>query len=196
MSPDQLPAAIVPLSFDLGSLVQRSVASLYSHLITRPTGQALRLGIESQIGELGEYCLSVLDFTQVAVLDYSCADEAVAKLILRYQQPDRPVEAYFVVRGLDEHHLEMIEAVLERHGLALVVEMLATGVTLLGGVTPLERDVWVALGALGSGSAGDVAARLGVPVGEVSTALESLASHRVVIRRPGSATYHALQGLL
>lgn len=196
MSPDQLPAAIVPLSFDLGSLVQRSVASLYSHLITRPTGQALRLGIESQIGELGEYCLSVLDFTQVAVLDYSCADEAVAKLILRYQQPDRPVEAYFLVRGLDEHHLEMIEAVLERHGLAVVAEMVASGVTLLGGVTPLERAVWLELGALGSGSAGAVAARLGAPVGEVATALGVLASYRVVIHRPGSATYHALQGLI
>lgn len=196
MSPDSLPATIVPLSFDLGSLVRRSVASLYSHLITRPTGQALRLGIESQIGELGEFCVSVLDFSQVAVLDYSCADEAVAKLILRYQQPDRPVEAYFLVRGLDVHHLEMIEAVLERHRLALVAEVLGTGPTLLGGVTPFEREVWQELGVLGSGCAGDLAARLGVPVDDVVASLETLAQHRVVIHRAGSPTYHALQGLL
>lgn len=196
MSPESLPAPIVPLSFDLGSLVQRSVASLYSHLITRPTGQALRLGIESQIGELGEYCLSVLDFTQVAILDYSCADETVAKLILRYRQPDRPVEAYFVVRGLDEHHLEMIEAVLERHSLAVVTESVRSGLDLLGAVTAMERMVWAELGLLGSGNAESLAPRVGAPVDEVSAALESLAEYRVVIRRPGSRTYHSLQALL
>ena len=80
---------VVPsFCFDLSTLVRRSVASLYSHLVTRPTGQALRLGIESQICELGTPCVSVLDFSQVAVLDYSCADETVAKLLKRYQQPD------------------------------------------------------------------------------------------------------------
>ena len=98
------PGHVIPFSFDLSSLVQRSVASLYSHLVTRPTGRALRLGIESQIGEIGSVCLSVLDFTQVVVLDYSCADEAVAKLIQRYQAADRPADAYFVARGLGEQH--------------------------------------------------------------------------------------------
>ncbi|NIQ53719.1 MAG: hypothetical protein GWN71_09965, partial [Gammaproteobacteria bacterium] len=66
---------VVPLRFDLSDLVKRSVATLYSHLVTRPTGQALRLGIESQISELGALCLTVLDFSEVVVLDYSCADE-------------------------------------------------------------------------------------------------------------------------
>src|SRR5690606_34547844 len=86
------PNRVVPLRFDLSDLVRRSVASLYSHLVTRPTGQALRIGIESQIAELGAICVSILDFTQVIVLDYSCADETVAKLLMRYQQPDRPAE--------------------------------------------------------------------------------------------------------
>ena len=36
---------VVPFSFDLSTLVQRSVASLYSHLVTRPTGRALRLSV-------------------------------------------------------------------------------------------------------------------------------------------------------
>jgi hypothetical protein len=191
---------VVPLSFDLGGLVRRSVASLYSHLITRPTGQALRLGIESQIGEMGELCLSILDFTQVTVLDYSCADEAVAKLILRYQRLDRPADAYFVVRGVGEHHRETIEAVLERHGLAVVAEQVDSGPILLGGVSPLEYEAWLALGAVGSGSAAEVASRLDAPLSEVDAALEALAAHRVAIRRTVAGTsagrYHALHGLL
>lgn len=196
MSPERLPDGIVPLSFDLGSLVRRSVASLYSHLITRPTGQALRLGIESQIGEMGDLCLSVLDFSQVAVLDYSCADEAVAKLILRFREPDRPVDAYFLVRGLDLHHLEMIEAVLERHRLAVVAEMIGSGPTLLGSASSFEREVWERLGEFGSGSVDHLAERIGAPATEVGEALDSLAGYRVVIHRPGSATYHALQRFL
>jgi hypothetical protein len=196
MSPERMPGPIVPLSFDLGGLVRRSVASLYSHLITRPTGQALRLGIESQIGEMGDLCLSVLDFTQVTVLDYSCADEAVAKLILRYQRPDRPADAYFVVRGVDEHHRETIEAVLERHELAVVAELLDSGPTLLGAVSSLERLVWLELEVVGSGGVGEMAERLEAPLAEVDAALEALVAHRVLIRRPASGTYHALHGLL
>lgn len=199
MSPERVPGPIVPLSFDLGLLVRRSVASLYSHLITRPTGQALRLGIESQIGEMGDLCLSVLDFTQVTVLDYSCADEAVAKLILRYQRPDRPADAYFVVQGIDEHHRETIEAVLERHGLAVVAvvaEVSGAGATLLGGVSPLEHAAWREVAAAGHGSAAQVAERLEVPYDEVEDALKKLAEHRVLLWRPAAATYHAIHGLL
>jgi hypothetical protein len=106
------PGHVIPFSFDLSSLVRRSVASLYSHLVTRPTGRALRMGIESQIGEIGSVCLSVLDFSQVVVLDYSCADEVVAKLIQRYQAADRPADAYFVARGLADQHRHPIDEVL------------------------------------------------------------------------------------
>jgi hypothetical protein len=172
------------------------VASLYSHLITRPTGQALRLGIESQIGEMGDLCLSVLDFTQVAVLDYSCADEAVAKLILRYRRADRPADAYFVIQGIDEHHREAIEEVLDRHGLAVVAECLGEAPILLGEVSALERAAWLEVARMGSGNAAQVAARLEHPLADVDDALSRLAEHRVLLWRPASQTYHAIHLLL
>ena len=84
---------VVPLRFDMSDMVRQTVATLYSHLVTRPTGQALRLGIEAQITELGALSINVLDFSEVVVLDYSCADETVAKLIKRFLLPDRPAEA-------------------------------------------------------------------------------------------------------
>jgi hypothetical protein len=217
------PGHVVPFSFDLSSLVQRSVASLYSHLVTRPTGRALRMGIESQIGEIGSACLSVLDFTQVVVLDYSCADEAVAKLIQRYQAADRPADAYFVARGLGEQHRHPIEEVLVRHRLTLVAE-LAGEFVLLGSTTELERAAWHALQQLRAGAARDVAARLRaapagdgsaawltdngaigsalpaavrVPAdGEVAAALDSLAERRVVLRSGLPFSYLSLTMLL
>jgi hypothetical protein len=191
----QTSGNVIPFSFDLSSLVQRSVASLYSHLVTRPTGRALRLGIESQIGEIGSVCLSVLDFTQVVVLDYSCADEAVAKLIQRYQMADRPADAYFVARGLGEQHRDPIDEVLIRHGLALVAEVEGE-FTLLGRADAIEHAAWHALQRVRLGRADEVAVELDTAASGVSAALERLAARRVVIRRGAADSFCALTTLL
>jgi hypothetical protein len=185
---------IIPFSFDLSSLVERSVASLYSHLVTRPTGRALRLGIETQIGDIGAVCLSVLDFTQVVVLDYSCADEVVAKLIQRYQADDRPADAYFVARGLGEQHRDPIDEVLLRHGLSLVAEVEGEFV-LLGSADHIEVSAWRTLQHIRAGGPPDVAARLDASVTSVANALDTLATRRAVLRRDGG-TYIALTTLL
>jgi hypothetical protein len=189
------PAHVVPLSFDLSSLVQRSVACLYSHLVTRPTGRALRLGIERQIGDIGSACLSVLDFTQVLVLDYSCADEIVAKLIQRFQSEDRPADAYFIARGLHEQHREPIEQVLLRHELALVAEVSAE-YTLLGAASPLERAAWSLLQQAHLGGADDLAQPLRVSVDLATVTLDRLAGRRVVLRQEQPRAYVALPTLL
>jgi len=191
--------SVVPFSFDLSLLVQRSVATLYSNLVTRPTGRALRLGIESQIGDLGSCCLSVLDFTQVVVLDYSCADEAVAKLVLRYLQPDRPADVYFVGRGLSEQHRNPIDEVLRRHGLALVAEIADSGYTLLGHATTGELRAWAALQLAGSATPDEIADRLATPGARSIALLERLVDRRLVLRNAepaGSTAYIALTSLL
>jgi hypothetical protein len=189
------PGRVIPFSFDLSSLVRRSVASLYSHLVTRPTGRALRLGIESQIGEMGSVCLSVLDFTQVVVLDYSCADEAVAKLIQRYQASDRPADAYFVARGLGEQHRHPIDEVLNRHHLALVAEVEGDFI-LLGNATDLERSAWQVLQHLRLGGAREIANELHAHEAAVAEALEHLAQRRVVLRRDTPVAYFSLTTLI
>jgi hypothetical protein len=189
------PGPVVPFSFDLSDLVCRSVASLYSHLVTRPTGRALRLGIESQIGDIGSVCLSVLDFTQVLVLDYSCADEAVAKLIQRYQADDRPADAYFVARGIGEQHREQIEEVLLRHHLALVAEV-EREYMLLGSVTAEERVTWSLLQNERAGTAEVVAHALDMPADNARAALDRLADRRVLLRRETPLSYFALTTLL
>ncbi|HEU0300981.1 MAG TPA: hypothetical protein VFR37_16075, partial [Longimicrobium sp.] len=135
---------VSPLPIDLGGVHRRSVTSLFSNLVTRPTGRAIRTGVESQIAEMeGEpqVTLSILDFSQVRVLDYSCADEIVAKLLLRYLGDERPAEAFFIVRNVQEHHVEAIEAVLERHELLLVAVRDDGAAELLGTDDPARRAV-------------------------------------------------------
>lgn len=186
---------IVPVAFDLSTLVPRSVASLYSHLVTRPTGQALRLGIESQIRELGSFCVSVLDFSQVVVLDYSCADEVIAKLIMNFQRDDRSNDAYFVVRGLAEEHTDPIEEVLVRHQLALVAEI-DGGYVLLGHASPGERDVWSELQKHGNGEPHELARFIGYNERETSAALTALHQRRTILRPSNSPRFYSLTTLL
>lgn len=189
------PGEVIPVAFNLSTLVPRSVASLYSHLVTRPTGQALRLGIESQIGELGAFCVSVLDFSQVVVLDYSCADEVVAKLIQRYQRDDRPTDAYFIARGLAEEHRDPIEEVLERHQLALVAEI-DGAYALLGYASDFERTVWLSLQHMSSAEASDVARLIQVADAQVSQALQALLQRRAVLCPASSRRFYSLSALL
>jgi hypothetical protein len=187
---------VVPLRFDMSAMVQRSVATLYSHLVTRPTGQALRLGIETQITELGALCVTVLDFSEVAVLDYSCADEIVAKLIQRFQREDRPAEAYFLARGIEDRHRDTIEAVLGRQGLAITAELADGSVVLLGEALESERKAWAALESMGRAVPTDLAERTGASAADTVAALDSLARRRVVARLDIPRVYFALRPLL
>lgn len=186
---------VVPLRFDLSDLVKRSVATLYSHLVTRPTGEALRVGIENQITELGALCLTVLDFSEVVVLDYSCAEETVAKLIQRFQRDDRPADAFFIARGVDDRHRETLETVLSRQDLTLVAE-LEDGPGLLGHATPVEHAAWGALQRRTRSDAGTLAADADYPESAVVEALDDLARRRVLMRVDIPRTYLALTGLL
>src|SRR5688572_7167020 len=104
---------------DLGSVLRQTLsANLYSNLVTRPTGRAVRGQIEVMLRSSAR-SLTVIDFSHVSMIDFSCADEVIAKLLMQ-DTPDR--EAYFVFRGMTDDHWDAIETVLERHGLALVVE--------------------------------------------------------------------------
>jgi hypothetical protein len=163
---------------------RRMVTSFYSNLVTRPTGRAVRMGVESQLAELDcreEICLSVLDFSQVHVLDYSCADEIVAKLLLRYLSDDRPAEAYFIARGLQEHHLEAVDAVLEHHRLLLVAQDEGGQPLLLGPSTPFERACWAALARRGCGSVRELAGDTDLPEDVVAPTLARLTLQRVMV---------------
>ena len=186
------PIRVEPLQIDVGGLVRRSVATLYSHLVTRPTGRAVRLAIETQLAEAGETSCSLIDLTHVTVLDFSCADEVVAKLLTRYLEADRPQDAFFVFRGVAERHRDPIEAVLERHRLAAVTE--ADGsYELLGSRSPLEARVWCTVEERGRLSAEGVRS-LFPEEGERET-LDGLVRRRLVFRSPRGEV-HALSRLV
>ncbi len=167
-------------SFGVEAVLHTSVATFYSNLVTRPAGQAVRCAIEDQLREAGGTSLSILDFSQVGVIDFSCADEVIAKLLRKYQSADRPSDAFFVVKGLSREHRELVETVLQRQKL-LVVAFEEDGPALWGPAPIRLRRAWDCLGQLGRTMAGDFAHARGVRVATAAAWLKRLASWRLAV---------------
>ncbi|MDQ3242313.1 MAG: hypothetical protein M3Q09_01080 [Gemmatimonadota bacterium] len=169
---------------DVSTVLKRSVCDLYSNLVTRPTGAAVRIGIEHHLDEIGDRALAVLDFSHVGLLDFSCADEIVAKLLMQYVSVDNPRrEVYFVFYGMNESHMDAIEAVLERHDLALVTQLADGASQLVGMVDGDQRQAWEMIGQLGSAWPSDVADATGMLPECAERTLEKLWRRRLVIRQ-------------
>jgi hypothetical protein len=167
---------------DLGAMLRRTVCELYSDLVTRPTGAAVRTGIERQLAEIAGRTLTVIDFSRVGLLDFSCADEIVAKLLALCCSDARPSDAYFLLSGVREIHLEPIETVLERRELSVVAQASSGVPDLLGVANGTERVLWSTLDRLGRGSAMDIALAAGIPPAEAEPELRSLCERRVIMR--------------
>lgn len=168
---------------DVSSMLRKSVCELYSNLVTRPTGAAVRCEIEQELDRIGDRALTVIDFSHVGLLDFSCADEIVAKLLLQYVSTDAPRrEVYFVFRGISESHMEAIEAVLERHKLALVTQQTDGESRLLGIIGLEERRAWEIISQLGAGAVADVAEATGLTCDAAERMLDTLWRRRLLIR--------------
>lgn len=176
---------------DVRALLERSVANLYSHLVTRPTGRAVRMAIESQLDELRKPAISLVDLSAVAILDYSCADEVVAKLLLR--GGDAAGGTFLVLTGVQAHHRDPIEAVLERHDLGVVAETSSGRYELLGPMDS-ERVLWTVVEDEGWIRSGEIDAAVENRGGR--TTLERLVSRRLVFIDPLHGDVHALSRLV
>jgi hypothetical protein len=170
---------------DLNSVLRKTVAcDLYSNLVTRHTGAAVRRQIEALLSETLERTLTVIDFSHVSMIDFSCADEVIAKLLLRYCAETPPHDAYFIFRGVTDAHWETIESVLERHGLALLIEQ-GEGVQVVGVLPDDERRAWDTIYRLGRIGAADLADILGEEPVEMQRALDALWRRRLVMKLDG-----------
>ena len=164
---------------DLGTVLRQTLsANLYSNLVTRPTGRAVRSQIEVLL-RASSRNLTVIDFSHVSMIDFSCADEVIAKLLL---QGGVDGEAYFIFRGITEDHYHAIEAVLERHGLALLVER-DGDIELVGVVDERERRAFDAVKRRGRARCGEVARELGEPEEAVGEALDAMWRRRLLVRQ-------------
>jgi hypothetical protein len=101
-------------SIDVSAVLHQAVRASYADLVTRATGRAVREHIEQEYGP-EPVPVTRMDFGGVRCIDYSCADEIVAKLL-------RERIHVLLLRGFSDAHLEALAPVLEGHGLAVILE--------------------------------------------------------------------------
>ena len=160
----------------LGHLLRETVTTPYRNLVTRPTGAAVRNRIEHLLA-CSDCHTAFLDFSDIELLDLSCAEEIVAKLLLAEEPPAR----FFVLRGLREDQHEAIEHVLTHHG--LVVAALGHGdpePRLLGWASSDARTAFARICDGGPMSTGELARALGWSEPRAADAVGVLVAHRLV----------------
>lgn len=164
----------------LDLLLRETMTTPYHDLVTRPTGAAIRAQVLRAL-EDAPGLDAELDFSAVRIMDYSCADEVVAKLLAAENLP----VARIVLRGVSDEHVDAIEHALNCHGLAVVVVAAdSTRPRLLGTVPDDGHAVFTALLGFGRTEAQPVALSLAWPAARALEALQDLARRRCVLAHP------------
>ena len=110
------------ITYNIYKLLKEELKNGSSDLVTRRKGRVIRERIERDITEEGNGEVIALDFSKIGVIDYSCADEIVAKLISRLLSNEYG-DKYILLTGLNDNQKENIEVALERKALAAAAEM-------------------------------------------------------------------------
>lgn len=158
----------------LDLMLRETVHAGYTNLVTRPTGRAIRTSIRERLST-GQV-LALLDFSEIGLVDLSCADEVIAQLLL-----DPPGGTYFMLQGLSEDQLEAIQHVLEHHDLAALVHDPRTGEARpVGRVSPELRAAFDQLRVAGPCTIPALAERTGWDEARAGAVLDTMARLRLV----------------
>jgi hypothetical protein len=127
------------ITYNLHRLLKEELKNGSSVLVTRHSGQVIRSRVERDIEKEKNGEVVALDFSKVGVVDYSCADEVVAKLISRLLSGEYG-DRYIMLTGLNENQKENIEVALERKKLAVIAKMKDNRKILLGSLNNYLKE--------------------------------------------------------
>jgi hypothetical protein len=125
--------------YDLYKILKEELKNGSNNLVTRPSGQAIRERIERELEGEPQGSVIALDFGKIGVIDYSCADEVVAKLVSRLLAGEYG-DKYLLLSGLNDNQRENIEVALERKELAVTAEMRDGARIVLGTLNNYLKD--------------------------------------------------------
>ena len=169
------------ITYDLYKILKEELKNGSSDLVTRPSGQVIRTRIEGDIESEKDGEVIALDFSKIGIIDYSCADEIVAKLISRLLSGEYG-EKYIVLTGLNENQKENIEVALEKKDLAIIVQMKNGKKILLGNLNNYLKETLNFILKKGKITASDLSEYLKLPANTSGTRLLNLHKKRLVKR--------------
>lgn len=166
----------------------KSIGVKGADLVTRGTGEQLRRSLEPEV-EKGS-TLVVIDFSKVGVVDFSCADEVVAKMYVRLRAGEYG-ERFLLLDRLSEGHRENVGAALERKSLAALARPAGErDFILLGTLNDYLRETLEMVRERGRLTARELSEARRLAMNTASTRLINLHDARLVMREaePGAAS--------
>ncbi|HEY6010294.1 MAG TPA: STAS-like domain-containing protein, partial [Nitrospirota bacterium] len=169
------------IKYDLYKILKEELGNGSKDLVTRPSGQAVRERVERELEKLPAGKVAVLDFSKIGVIDYSCADEIIAKLVSRLLGGEYG-DKYLVLAGLNESQRENIEVALERKDLAVIGVMRDDSRVVLGSLHNYLKDTLDFITARRRATAKDLSDAKKVEPNTSGTRLLNLHKKRLVKR--------------
>ncbi len=168
-------------TYNLYKLLKEELKNGSSDLVTRPSGQVVRERIERDILKEENGAVIALDFLEIGIIDYSCADEIVAKLISRLLSGEYG-NRYIILIGLNENQKENIEVALERKRLAAIAEIRDGEKILLGSLNNYLRETLEFIIEKGRLTSKDLSEAMNLEANTSGTRLLNLHKKRLVKR--------------
>lgn len=169
------------VTYNLYKILKEELKNGSCDLVTRTSGQIIRDRIEKDIENEKEGEVIALDFSKIGVIDYSCADEVIAKLLSRLISGEYG-DKYIVLTGLNENQKENIEVALERKELAVMACMKNGKEVLLGSLNNYLKETLYFILKRGKITASDLSECLKLPANTSGTRLLNLFKKRLVKR--------------
>lgn len=167
--------------YDLSAILKDELGNGSKDLVTRQSGETVRRRIEQDIEKEPAGSVIGLDFSKIGVIDYSCADEIVAKLVSRLLSGEYG-DKYMLLSGLNENQKENIEVAVERKDLAVVAAMKDGSRIVLGSLNSYLKDTLDFIVQKGKATSKDLADARKIELNTSGTRLLNLSKKRVVKR--------------
>lgn len=170
------------IKYDLYKLLKEELGNGSNDLVTRPSGNKIRERIEKDIAKEKDGAVVALDFSKIVIIDFSCADEIVTKLVSRLVSGEYG-DMYIILIGLNENQKENIEVALERKDLAVMGEMKNKAKTLIGNLDNYLKQTLTLILDKGNITAKELSDALTLPANTSGTRLLNLYKKRLVKRK-------------
>ncbi|MCX7793307.1 MAG: STAS-like domain-containing protein [Thermodesulfovibrionales bacterium] len=172
--------------YDLYRILKEELKNGSSDLVTRNSGQTIRERIERDIVKEKDGEVIALDFSRIGIIDYSCADEIVAKLISRLLNNEYG-ERFIILKGLDDTQKENIEVALERKELSSIAIMRNGKEVLIGNLNNYLKETLHIINERGKCTAKELSKKLRLELNTAATRLLNLYKKKL-IKRTGEQT--------
>ncbi|MBI3600053.1 MAG: STAS-like domain-containing protein [Nitrospinae bacterium] len=167
-------------TYNIYKLLKEELKNGSADLVTRQSGQVIRERIEMDIAKEEDGEVIALDFSKIGVIDYSCADEIVAKLVSRLVSGEYG-DKYIVLTGLSENQKENIEVALERKDLSVMAEVDGDKI-LIGSLHDYLKETLELILDKGKITGRELSEALNLPANTSGTRLLNLYKKRLVKR--------------